>query len=146
MRNKNFSRKREIDSYLRNLDNNGVKHSDFVRDELESDFVPNLGNTSCYEKKKPSPISKRYQYFNKMKEEVARCQLCGFKPSISTSLVIDHEHTSKKIRGVLCQNCNHGLGKFMDNPDLLNKASDYIRNFVSLEALDYFKTHSKEII
>lgn len=137
MKRSNFSRKKDIDAYLRNLDNNGIKHVDFVTDAIESDFVPNLGNTSWLQKKKIAPISKRYLYFNKVKEEVAKCQLCGLKPKNSTSLVIDHEHTSRKIRGVLCVNCNHGLGKFMDNPELLNKAADYIRNFKPTEALDY---------
>ena len=41
-------------------------------------------------------------------------------------LAIDHCHTTKKVRGLLCTHCNHGLGKFKDNIDLLKTAIDYL--------------------
>lgn len=40
-------------------------------------------------------------------------------------LAVDHNHKTNKIRGLLCINCNQGLGKFQDSPDLLRKAADY---------------------
>ena len=42
-------------------------------------------------------------------------------------LAIDHDHTSGKVRGLLCAMCNHGLGNFKDSPDLLRKAGDYLK-------------------
>ncbi len=50
------------------------------------------------------------------------CQICGS----TEKLVIDHSHMSGRIRGMLCQNCNKGLGFFRDNPALLERASDYV--------------------
>lgn len=50
------------------------------------------------------------------------CQICG----ATENLVIDHSHQSGRIRGMLCHNCNKGLGFFKDNPILLNRASDYV--------------------
>ena len=44
----------------------------------------------------------------------------------STKAHIDHCHTTDKIRGLLCDFCNNGLGRFRDNPDLLNKAIAYL--------------------
>jgi hypothetical protein len=41
---------------------------------------------------------------------------------------IDHCHTSGKIRGLLCQRCNNGLGHFRDRPDLLRAAADYLES------------------
>lgn len=49
-------------------------------------------------------------------------QICGSKDK----LVIDHSHKTGKIRGMLCQSCNKGLGFFKDNPALLERASDYV--------------------
>jgi hypothetical protein len=44
----------------------------------------------------------------------------------SLALAVDHCHTTKKIRGVLCGNCNKALGKFEDNPDFLRNALVYL--------------------
>ena len=39
---------------------------------------------------------------------------------------IDHEHSTNKIRGLLC---NLALGHFGDDPELCLKASSYLREF-----------------
>lgn len=43
-------------------------------------------------------------------------------------LHVDHEHTLGKVRGLLCNNCNLGLGYLQDSPDILLVASEYVRN------------------
>lgn len=62
------------------------------------------------------------------------CNICGLpETQVDTRrnkvkrLAVDHCHTTGKIRGLLCHECNTGLGKFKDNPELLNKAIQYIR-------------------
>ena len=42
------------------------------------------------------------------------------------SLNIDHCHKTKQIRGLLCHQCNSGLGHFKDNTEFLLKAVDYL--------------------
>lgn len=44
-------------------------------------------------------------------------------------LVVDHCHKSGKIRKLLCDKCNKGLGQFDDSPELLKKAANYIQLF-----------------
>ena len=39
---------------------------------------------------------------------------------------IDHDHSTGLIRGILCENCNRGLGMFKDSPKLLANAIDYL--------------------
>jgi len=51
-----------------------------------------------------------------------KCRICG-KPNPKC---IDHCHSTGTVRGVLCHQCNLGLGHFFDNPSLLNKAIDYL--------------------
>ena len=41
-------------------------------------------------------------------------------------LCLDHNHVTGKIRALLCHDCNSGLGKFYDSPDLLTKAAIYL--------------------
>lgn len=42
---------------------------------------------------------------------------------------LDHDHSTGKIRGLLCHNCNVGLGHFKDNIELLNKAIGYLNAY-----------------
>ena len=51
------------------------------------------------------------------------CDLCGDYMSKKN---IDHCHSTNKVRGVLCTNCNTALGKFKDDIELLKKAINYL--------------------
>lgn len=61
------------------------------------------------------------------------CAICG-QPETARhnrsrkvqKLAVDHCHTTGRIRGLLCQDCNRGLGKFRDDPQRLQKAIDYL--------------------
>lgn len=60
------------------------------------------------------------------------CMICG-KPEFVKDqngrlrkLAVDHCHTTGKIRGLLCTNCNKGLGHFKDSPELLKSAVNYL--------------------
>lgn len=50
------------------------------------------------------------------------CIICGLPAE-----VVDHDHTSKRIRGGLCHRCNMGLGLFRDDPELLEFAAMYLK-------------------
>lgn len=50
------------------------------------------------------------------------CVICG-----EPGQVVDHDHSTGRIRGKLCQGCNLGLGHFKDNPELLELAAMYLR-------------------
>jgi len=54
------------------------------------------------------------------------CDICGNKFKCTKTQHIDHCHITKKVRGVLCMNCNHGIGKFKDDISLLKKAIEYL--------------------
>ena len=39
---------------------------------------------------------------------------------------IDHDHVTGKVRGLLCSDCNRGIGFLRDNPDILKRAAEYL--------------------
>ena len=41
-------------------------------------------------------------------------------------LAVDHCHSTNKIRGLLCKDCNTGLGNFQDSIGLLRDAQQYL--------------------
>lgn len=56
------------------------------------------------------------------------CAICGtLETELNKRLSVDHCHTTNEIRGLLCTNCNIGLGMFKDNPELLDHAQRYLR-------------------
>jgi hypothetical protein len=55
------------------------------------------------------------------------CAICYSKTgSANKRLAVDHNHQTGIIRGLLCDECNTGLGKFKDNPSLLTNAIAYL--------------------
>lgn len=63
-----------------------------------------------------------------------RCEICGAKLTRTTgkggnqfSPHWDHNHETKRGRGWLCKGCNAGLGALGDNPVLLQRAAEYLK-------------------
>ena len=72
------------------------------------------------------------EMFEEMRQSQSdRCAICK-QPETDTyrgalrKLAVDHCHTTGEIRGLLCGNCNKGLGLFKDDPVRLRKAVEYL--------------------
>ncbi len=69
------------------------------------------------------------QYVELLEQQNNKCAICGtVKPGgvHKTFFLVDHDHKTDKVRGLLCHNCNSGLGHFKDNPEFLASAIAYI--------------------
>lgn len=71
-----------------------------------------------------------YQYMAKKQGYV--CAICK-RPNMGKDraglpryMSVDHCHETGKVRALLCEQCNRGLGIFLDSPDLLRAAALYI--------------------
>jgi hypothetical protein len=67
------------------------------------------------------------QYNELLEKQNNCCAICE-RPSseFKRMFAVDHDHLTKTVRGLLCVNCNLGLGKFHDNINTLNKAINYL--------------------
>lgn len=57
-----------------------------------------------------------------LKNATSECVICGSEET----LVVDHDHNTGLVRGMLCNRCNLGLGHFRDDPLLLEFAAQYL--------------------
>lgn len=107
--------------------------ADKLRSECKSCW--NNQTLEYYKKYKPSIIEKRKDFhfrknYGLSKKDVEDlkeaqnllCLICNCE----LPLVVDHDHKTGKIRGLLCNLCNQGLGSFKDNPEVLRKAALYL--------------------
>lgn len=55
------------------------------------------------------------------------CAICSMPSPDNRRLSIDHDHSTGKVRALLCRKCNSGLGYFGDNLDVISKAAEYLK-------------------
>lgn len=55
------------------------------------------------------------------------CAICGVDDNYGGKrFSVDHDHKTGVVRGLLCDNCNTGIGMFKDNPSLMLNAIKYL--------------------
>ena len=57
-----------------------------------------------------------------------KCKLCQQLFKNDRDCVVDHCHNTGKIRGLLCNKCNKGIGLLNEDFNLILKASEYVKN------------------
>jgi endogenous inhibitor of DNA gyrase (YacG/DUF329 family) len=66
-------------------------------------------------------------YFRILEYQKWKCPICGISIDGGKSTHIDHDHATNKFRGIICESCNLGIGKFYDNPNTLIMAAEYLK-------------------
>jgi hypothetical protein len=71
------------------------------------------------------------EYDAMLAEQAGVCRICG-RPEVRVRqgkvlrLAVDHCHKTGAVRGLLCIDCNTGLARFKDDPELLKAAIAYL--------------------
>ena len=70
------------------------------------------------------------EYDSLMLKHDGRCDICGTTEpgGPHKKFNLDHDHSTGKIRGVLCRRCNTSLGQFEDSVSLMKKAIKYLED------------------
>lgn len=116
-----YSDKNEYQRQWRALNLDKVKQYDSKRDK---------------EKRREKAWERRYgitreDYENLLKRQGHCCAICktnGVQRKGHTYFHVDHDHSTGKVRGLLCDLCNRGLGYFKDDPYLMRKAAKYLES------------------
>lgn len=78
------------------------------------------------------------QFDKMMSDQGGCCAICGKPPDKAKGhrhkhrLNVDHDHKTGKVRGLLCNNCNIGLGAFEDSQDRIANAIQYLLSNANL--------------
>ena len=73
------------------------------------------------------------QYNQMFEKQGGRCNICGRHQSeLNRALVVDHDHKTRKVRGLLCHKCNTGIGNLNDDIVLLLKAIEHLKTTINL--------------
>jgi len=70
------------------------------------------------------------QYNEMLDAQGSVCAICGASAQEAASrfgvLVVDHDHETGEVRGLLCSNCNSAIGLLGDSPEAARKAAEYL--------------------
>lgn len=68
----------------------------------------------------------RDQFFQLLEKQGCACAICRKPLETAKNTHVDHCHETDVVRGLLCSNCNTGLGLYKDSSLILQKAMDYL--------------------
>jgi ribosomal protein L34E len=73
------------------------------------------------------------EYNRKAANQNHLCAICGKPEPSKKTLSVDHNHKTNQVRDLLCSRCNPSLGGFMDSPEFLLKAYEYLVRWTQLK-------------
>ena len=75
-------------------------------------------------------------YKSMLEDQGGVCAICGVSTNKTSgrngdklNFAVDHCHTTGNVRGLLCNQCNRGLGMLMDSAETLEKALSYLKKY-----------------
>lgn len=68
------------------------------------------------------------EFESMLRRQEGKCAICDRKPPEGKVLVIDHNHKTGDVRGLLCGSCNTALGMLQDDTEVLTRAISYLRS------------------
>ena len=72
------------------------------------------------------------EYKVKLEQQNYSCEICGSEHTENErmkTLVVDHCHTTGKVRGLLCHSCNVALGAAKEKEEILMSCISYLRTY-----------------
>ena len=101
-----------------------TEHGRASKVDRHSDTYKDYSRETHLMRKYKLPIER---YNQMLKEQDNKCKICSYEfGQKQGDIYVDHCHTTKEVRGLLCQGCNSGLGYFKDDTQSLANAIKYL--------------------
>jgi len=123
---------REREYYHKNRDRELAHRKKYRAEHLEECLARSAEyNLKHHKEQRDKALMKNYKITNEDYERMFAkqggvCAICGSLPN-GRDLSVDHDHTTGRIRGLLCINCNTALGHLKDSLIILEKMTDYLQ-------------------
>ena len=83
------------------------------------------------EKRRNNELKNNYgttlaQYEEMLEKQGGVCVLCGNTSLKGRCLSVDHNHITRKVRGLLCYRCNTSIGQIAETPEMLKRLIEYL--------------------
>jgi hypothetical protein len=102
-----------------------AKSRKWHKDNKDDEQYKQARANSYYKTKYKLSLEER---INLLREQEGTCAICHTPLNpFGNYTHTDHDHLTGKVRGILCTNCNRGLGHFKDNMNFLENAVAYLR-------------------
>lgn len=106
-----------------------LKHKGKYRETEKKWFLNNKERLQIDARKRMYGLTQE-DYEKILNEQNYCCAICNNKLDLGRLTHVDHCHKTNKVRGVLCNVCNLGIGKFRDSCELLQNAINYLSKVV----------------
>lgn len=101
-------------------------------------YADNVERARKYAKENPEdPVNRllrnygmtRYEYDLLLVSQNHKCAVCESPTGnkVGHRLVVDHDHSTGQVRGLLCHSCNRGIGMLRDSAVILKRAFNYLK-------------------
>lgn len=110
----------------------GCYSKDMARTRLYKHGRSDKSRDDYYDYHRETHIKRKYnlsidQYNSMIDAQDSKCSICSYMfGQRKGDIHVDHCHTTGKIRGLLCDRCNRGLGYFKDDIQSLANAIKYL--------------------
>jgi hypothetical protein len=106
------------------------KHRERLAEYRRERYVSNAANVRGKMLEKQYGITAE-DFAQMLLDQDGVCAICGLPETTIQNgkvrqLSVDHDHETGRVRGLLCNDCNRGIGMLHDDPDLLRTAADYL--------------------
>lgn len=89
----------------------------------------NINYQKAYQRKVKYNLSQE-EYDFKLKQQNYSCAICDIhQDDYSKEFSVDHCHKTGKVRALLCNQCNSGIGFFRESVSIMKKAISYIKKY-----------------